>query len=196
MAIISTIEANRFRELKIIFDFKELTLFETGYLIADLCHLSITGNLIEDERFEDLDKLYFYHDKYRFPTRYQIGKYCKEYYANIQIKELSKESLDIVISGIGVVSSVVIPIVLYVVNKKNNFVYIYLESNDLRVENFLRELSEGDYGSFTEAFEFMQSVLNTYGHTIQPISDKVFKVLQRSVDRIDFTIQKTYRIRG
>ena len=71
-----------------------------------------------------------------------------------------------------------------------------METNDQKIDSFLQEFSKGYYGSFTKAFDFMQHILNMYGHTIEPVSDKVFKVMQKSIDRIDSTIkiQKTYQI--
>ena len=123
---ISSKEIEIFRELRIVFNFKELTLFEVGYLLVDLCHLSIIGNLLEDKRFDDFKQLYFPYERYRFPTRYHLEKYCLEYFNNIRIKELSKKSLDILISGLGLVSSIIIPIILHIINKKmNSFTFIW-----------------------------------------------------------------------
>ena len=199
MTIASEIsERNEKRTLSVGLASQKFSMFEMSYFLLDITHCLFVGNLLEDKLYEESINLYS-----TLPYRYRLEQYNELYRDSINIQKLSKESpFDLIVSGIGTVASIVTSVTLHEVNRRQQInlnddqkYYINVKTNDPEILDFMNQFEEKMVpGSFENNFIFMREFLELKGHSIEPVSDHVFNVIQKGINRIDRTINKTFQI--
>ena len=130
-------------ELRVKFNVEEPTLFELSFLSLDLLRLNVVSTYIDEaqeeptksrlSKLKDFDRAYY--------NRASLGKFYEKHKKNIEVKEFKEGSIELVIAGLGIAAAVIVPTVLYYLNKRddrgNQVVNFTVYSQDPEINRFL-----------------------------------------------------------
>ena len=190
------------RELRIRFNVSMPTLYDLAYFSTDLLHMMILCNIIEENRLSVINKIYQQprEGNYIFPNRYLLATEYAQYSHNIRVTSVKIGSWDMVIGAAGVVASVVVPTLLYYINKldalKDAEVFFNVDSNDPEILRFIEEL-KGEYifRNFNECYEFVRNRLERMGYSFEMVDKDVYLILQASTKRTTDIVMTVHRIK-
>lgn len=161
--------------MRIKIDIEGLSIYDLAYLSVDITHLLVFCRLL-DERNNDLLEENFYNTKAFGLTR--SSRVLKEYSKNLEIIDIRKGCIEIVIAGAGVSASILMPFIMNKI-KKNNKKYRFLvdfEDSDLQglLDNFesIKEKGEDD-----ESLKWLMEMLNHRGkYNLEICPDNIYKI--------------------
>ena len=178
----------------------EPTLYELSFFSLDLLRLSVVSSLIEEAQdrttesklktSKNIDKSYL--------NRVSLGSYYKKNKKDIKVKEFKEGSIELVIAGTTLAASVIVPSILYYLNKRDNednqVVNFTIDSNDEQIVEFLNEVSNRNFGSFDDCFEFIRQTLERRNYNFEAISDNTYRALKANSSRLEDMVLTTKRI--
>jgi hypothetical protein len=192
------------REINLKYNIPQAGLFEITYLTADLMELVVLSTLIENQNYPLIDDPLFYDDlSYPFRTPYRLSRrsmeaYYRRYPQTLSVKNFHTGSIELTLAAVSAVGSIIIPfVILYIQSKvqtKHTERVISVSTNDKYVQDFLREMEDGQFGSFDEAFPLLRNILQHRGHSIEAVSPTVFRVLDSNARRSSRVIETAFRI--
>ncbi|MDE3895985.1 MULTISPECIES: hypothetical protein [Vibrio] len=178
----------------------EPTLYELSFFSLDLLRLSVVASLIEESQdvskdsklktAKNIDKSYL--------NRNSLGSYYKKHNKDIKVKEFKEGSIELVISDILPVAGVIVPIILYYLNKRDNagnqVINFTIDSNDAEMVRFLNDVSNRYFGSFDECYDYIRQTLEDRGYNFEAISDNTYRALKANTSRLEDVVLTTRRI--
>ncbi|EOV6289239.1 TPA: hypothetical protein N2898_004556 [Vibrio parahaemolyticus] len=187
-------------DLRVKLNVDDPTLYELSFFSLDLLRLNVVSSLIEEAQDDskesklvtakNIDKTYL--------NRASLGSFYKKNSKDIQVKEFKEGSIELVIAGTTLAASIIVPSILYYLNKRDNegneMVNFTIDSNDQQIAEFLNEVSNRNFGSFDECFEFIRQTLVRRGYNFEAISDNTYKALKANSSRLEDVILTTRRI--
>jgi len=181
-------------EIKIYFGDDLANLFDVGYISTDIHQLISFTSLLEDNNIEDINK-YFLENKYGL-TRYS-KVLSQEKMKKSRISDVKKGSVELIIAGVSLVSSIVMPIVAIKVSKyferRNEQVNFNIKVNDTRLQRLLDDYEQGYYGDGENGLQSIIRLISHAGYNIDIISDNTYTVehiVEKYTKRIVKTIKK------
>ncbi|AZQ83859.1 hypothetical protein EKO29_07355 [Colwellia sp. Arc7-635] len=192
-------------DLRVKLNVAEPTLYELSFFSLDLLRLSVVSSLVDEAQSigeskstgesklvsaKNIDRTY--------QNRSSLASYYKKHKKDIQVKEFKEGSIELVIAGVGVAASVIIPTIFYYLNKKNQeenqMVNFTVDSQDPEINRFLGEVQNRNFGSFDDCFDFVRQTMIRRGYSFEAISDNTYKALKANSNRLEDVVLTTRRI--
>jgi hypothetical protein len=192
-------------DLRVKLNVAEPTLYELSFFSLDLLRLSVVSSLVDEAQSigeskstgesklvsaKNIDRTY--------QNRSSLASYYKKHKKDIQVKEFKEGSIELVIAGVGVAASVIIPTIFYYLNKKNQeenqMVNFTVDSQDPEINRFLGEVQNRNFGSFDDCFDFIRQTMIRRGYSFEAISDNTYKALKANSNRLEDVVLTTRRI--
>lgn len=186
-------------DLRVRLNVEEPTLYELSFFSLDLLRLNVVSSLVDEAQSDSGSKLFSAKNIDRtYQNRSSLGSYYKKHKKDIQVKEFKEGSIELVIAGIGVAASVIVPTIFYYLNKKNHeedqMVNFTVDSQDAEINRFLAEVQNRSFGSFDDCFNFIRQTMISRGYSFEAISDNTYKALKANSDRLEEVVLTTRRI--
>jgi hypothetical protein len=108
----------------------------------------------------------------------------------IKIEKIRNGSIEIILSGLSLVSAIAIPIALYLVQKQDLeeiSMHFIVNSKDPIINDILDKVESGFYGDRKNVEKYVFRILAEYGYSteyLHPYSYRVSKAIESSKDRI------------
>jgi len=192
-------------DLRVKLNVAEPTLYELSFFSLDLLRLSVVSSLVDEAQSigeskstgesklvsaKNIDRTY--------QNRSSLASYYKKHKKDIQVKEFKEGSIELVIAGVGVAASVILPTIFYYLNKKNQeenqMVSFTVDSQDPEINRFLGEVQNRNFGSFDDCFDFIRQTMIRRGYSFEAISDNTYKALKANSNRLEDVVLTTRRI--
>jgi len=192
-------------DLRVKLNVAEPTLYELSFFSLDLLRLSVVSSLVDEAQSigegklvgesklvsaKNIDRTY--------QNRSSLASYYKKHKKDIQVKEFKEGSIELVIAGVGVAASVILPTIFYYLNKKNQeenqMVNFTVDSQDPEINRFLGDVQNRNFGSFDDCFDFIRQTMITRGYSFEAISDNTYKALKANSNRLEDVVLTTRRI--
>lgn len=189
------------KDLVIQFQFDSPGLFETGFLTTDIFHLILISELSAAEKKEDIDRLYYgYAGKYRHPSRWDLLGYYDQFYNAFRLSKLNLGSIEIgvAIAAFSAVSSVIVPVSLFVLDKKLNkrkksiSINVYHENES--IHKMLGQWESEGVDSIEETSQFIREYLRFKNIPLKLTGDNLFEIVDKTINRMEKTVEKVYEI--
>lgn len=182
-------EVKKKYELTLRFDFGNNSLFDLGYISIDIFHLIVFSELIQNNEFDKMER-FFINNKNPFSlTRDSV--FLKSFRDQALIKSVRNGSIEIIISEVSLVATVLIPYIIYKLQKRDNHksqkYYFEVNSNDTELNILIDRFKEGYYGRGDESIQWLFNTLNNRGYDISIRGMNSFainKVIERYERRI------------
>jgi len=186
-------------DLRVKLNVAEPTLYELSFFSLDLLRLSVVSSLVDEAQSGGESKLVSAKNIDRtYQNRSSLGSYYKKHKKDIQVKEFKEGSIELVIGGVGVAASVILPTIFYYLNKKNQeanqVVNFTVDSQDSEINSFLQQVQDRNFGSFDDCFGFIQQTMISRGYSFEAISDNTYKALKANTNRLEDVVLTTRRI--
>jgi hypothetical protein len=186
-------------DLRVKLNVAEPTLYELSFFSLDLLRLNVVSSLIDEAQSISDSKLVSAKNIDRsYQNRASLGSYYKKHKKDILVKEFKEGSIELVIAGIGVAASVIIPTIFYYLNKKNQeanqMVNFTVDSQDAEMNRFLEEVQNRNFGSFDDCYDFIRQTMVRRGYSFEAISDNTYKALKANSNRLEDVVLTTRRI--
>jgi len=186
-------------DLRVRLNVAEPTLYELSFFSLDLLRLSVVSSLVDEAQSGGESKLVTVKNIDRsYQNRSSLGSYYKKHKKDIQVKEFKEGSIELVLAGVGIAAAVIVPTILYYLNKKNQedgqVVNFTIDSQDPEINRFLGEVQDRNFGSFDECFEFIRQTMIRRGYSFEAISDNTYKALKANSNRLEDVVLTTRRI--
>jgi hypothetical protein len=179
------------RTLKIKIKKEEILVTELANTLSDINQIDVLLKAFEDKLdAAEINKysrfsLYFYRDT-KFMNKYGTAR----------IAGIKKGSIEIILTSIATLSSIIVPIIIYQVqknlDKENIQVSFEIDSDDQETRRILEEYKEGTFGKTDDSFEWLLELLEKRGYSIHLQSENVF-ILKRFTNIVTKRIVRTFR---
>ena len=192
-------------DLRVKLNVAEPTLYELSFFSLDLLRLSVVSSLVDEAQSigeskstgesklvsaKNIDRTY--------QNRSSLASYYKKHKKDIQVKEFKEGSIELVIAGVGIAAAVIIPTILYYLNKKNQeenqMVNFTVDSQDPDINEFLGKVQNRDFGSFDDCFDYICQTMISRRYSFEAISDNTYKALKANSNRLENVVLTTRRI--
>ncbi len=185
------------KDLLVQFQFDKPGLFETGFLATDIFHLILISELSAAEKEDDISKLYYgYTGKYRHPSRWDLLDYYDQYYNAFRLSKLNLGSIEIGLSiaAFSAVSTVIVPVSIYLLNKKRKSISINVCHENESVHKLLYQLDTQGVESIDETKELIREYLRFKNIPLKSTGDNLFEIVDKTINRMGKTIDTVYEI--
>lgn len=188
-----------FMDLRVRLNVAEPTLYELSFFSLDLLRLFVVSSLVDEAQSDGESKLISSKNIDRsYQNRSSLGSYYKKHKEDIQVKEFKEGSIELVLSSVGIAAAVIVPIILYYLNKRNQeegqVINFTIDSEDSEMNSFLGEVQNRNFGSFDDCFEFIRQSMIRRGYSFEAISDNTYKALKANSNRLEDVVLTTRRI--
>ncbi len=179
------------RTLKIKIQKEEFLVTELANTLSDISQIDVLLKAFEDKL--EAAEIYKYS---RFAIYFYRDSTFMKKYGTARIYDIKKGSIEIILTGLATLSSIVVPIIIYQAQKKldkeNIQVSFEIDSDDQETRKILEEYKEGTFGKTDDSFEWLLELLEKRGYSIHLQSENVF-ILKRFTDVVTKRIVKTFK---
>ena len=181
------------RNLSVRFGDEIANLHDLGYITTDLYHLVAFADLMTEGRTTEAEK-YFGEDARPF-NRY-LG-IMGESRGHAEIIDARKGSVELLLSGLGLLASLVMPLVAIEVRRRversGKTVSFQISPDDPGLTRLLDAYADGEFGTGQPALEMLFAVLRSRGYSLELRGEDVYAiehVVDRYAQRIVRTVEK------
>lgn len=177
--------------IKIRIKKEEIYITELANFLFDISQVDILLKAFEDGLDIAEVKKYF-----SFPLYFSRDSKFVKMYGTAKIADIKKGSLEIVLESIAILSSIVIPVIIYYAQKELDRTGVYIsfefDSDDQEIKKILEDYKEGIYGKSDESFDWMIELLGSKGYSIYLKSENAI-ILKKFAKNTTKRIIKTFR---
>lgn len=164
--------------MKLRFDFGVNSLYEIGYLLIDIYHLVVFSELLEQQNFKTLDDLFFEPRRGYVLTR--NNEILTEFRNSAKVEHIRDGCVEIVIGGLGVVASTIIPFVVAKVQdnarRREERITFEIDADDQELRNLIEGVGQGYYGFEEDGTRWLLKTLANRGYNIEVQNQDVYKI--------------------
>ncbi len=164
------------QKLEVYFGTGIANLYDVGYLATDIQQLITFSEMINDSDKENIDK--YFGDKVKGLNRY--AKPLERYGTRSEITDVRKGSLALILSGMAVATSIIVPIAIAKVQrqlqKEDLETTFEISPEDENLKTHLNAYAKGEYGTGLEALNYLFEMLSRLNYNTSAVAEHVYRI--------------------
>ena len=181
---------NENRILKVRFGFPTNSLYDLAYLSLDLYQLIVFCELLEQNDWKSISN--FYQDSRSFALT-RNSRVLLDFSKKVELKTIREGSIELIIAGVGVLASIIVPFVANSVTQKtrikNERITFEISSEDNKLNQLIDEFGYGYFGRGEDAIKWLFETLNRKGYSLHIVSDNAY-IITKTIERYEQRIIK------
>lgn len=164
-------------EVKIKFESKAKSLFDLAYVSLDLNQILVFGELLNDEKYDEMKNMYLEKGPFKLTRQ---SKILRQYSKNIQVVSIREGSIEIILTGISILSTAIITYLGTKINRElakiDEELIFEVNPKDQYLNELIEKYEKGDFGKNKESLNWLIEFLSHKGYSTEVITDNAFRI--------------------
>jgi hypothetical protein len=180
------------QNLEVYFGAGIANLYDVGYLATDIQQLIVFSEMINESDIENIEK--YFGENVRGLNRY--AKPLEKYVKSSKIIDARKGSLALVLSGMAVAATIIVPIAIAKVQRQLHQegleTTFEISPEDESIKTHLNAYASGKYGTGIDALNYLFEMLSRLNYNTTVVAEHVYRI-EHVTDRYAGRMVKTIK---